>query len=133
MSSHMDSDKYSQGYVMYSPMPYSPMPYPPGACYPAYPQAGGGPKIIRYTIKPGDTLWNLANQYDTTVDEIMAYNPGIDPYNLQVGQTILIPDPPFGFGGGWSGGPWYGRPWFGGPWFGRPWFGPWGGWGGPWI
>lgn len=44
-----------------------------------------------YTIKQGDTLYNLARRYNTTVEAIMAVNPGIDPNNLQIGQIICIP------------------------------------------
>lgn len=82
-------------------------------------------KMVRHTIKQGDTLWDLANKYNTTAEEIMMANPGIDPNNLQVGQDLLIPDPPFGLGLGFGFGPWF-NPFFG-PWGGfRPWFwGPW--------
>ena len=45
---------------------------------------------IRYTIRPYDTLWMLAQVFNTTVDSIMQLNPGIDPRNLQVGQVITI-------------------------------------------
>ncbi|MGE5328416.1 MAG: LysM peptidoglycan-binding domain-containing protein [Deltaproteobacteria bacterium] len=51
---------------------------------PQYPQA------IMYTIQPGDTLWMLAQRYNTTVYTILATNPGITPNNLHVGQTIWI-------------------------------------------
>ena len=44
-----------------------------------------------YTIKSGDTLFKLALTYRTTVEAIMAINPGINPNNLQVGQKICIP------------------------------------------
>jgi LysM repeat protein len=44
-----------------------------------------------YTIKPGDTLFQLAKTYNTTVAAILAINPGIDPNNLQIGQVICIP------------------------------------------
>ena len=44
-----------------------------------------------YTIKQGDTLWQLARTYNTTVEAIMALNPGIDPNNLRIGQVICIP------------------------------------------
>ena len=44
-----------------------------------------------YTIKPGDTLFELAMTYNTTVAAIIALNPGIDPNNLQIGQVICIP------------------------------------------
>lgn len=44
-----------------------------------------------YTIRSGDTLFLLAQRFNTTVDRIMAANPGINPNNLQVGQQICIP------------------------------------------
>ncbi|HLT55232.1 MAG TPA: LysM domain-containing protein [Bacillota bacterium] len=44
-----------------------------------------------YTIKPGDTLNYIAFRLETSVSRIIAANPGIDPYNLQVGQIICIP------------------------------------------
>lgn len=44
----------------------------------------------RYTIRPYDTIWMLAQVFDTTVDSIMDLNPGIDPRNLFVGQVITI-------------------------------------------
>ena len=51
------------------------------------------PGSFQYTIQPGDTLWELANQYDTSIEDIMEANPGIDPDNLQVGQVIALADP----------------------------------------
>ena len=45
---------------------------------------------ILYTIKPGDTLYNLANQFNTTVQKIIDTNLAIDPYYLRVGQQIYI-------------------------------------------
>lgn len=44
-----------------------------------------------YTIRSGDTLYNLAIRFNTTVDAIMRINPGINPNNLQIGQVICIP------------------------------------------
>lgn len=45
---------------------------------------------ILYTIRPNDTLYDLALMYGTTVQELMNTNPGLDPYNLQIGQQIYI-------------------------------------------
>lgn len=46
-----------------------------------------------YQIKPGDTLWQLSQLYDTSIDSILSTNPGINPRYLYVGQQILIPSP----------------------------------------
>ncbi|HKL80348.1 MAG TPA: LysM domain-containing protein [Mobilitalea sp.] len=45
---------------------------------------------IQYTIRPYDTIWMLAQVFNTTVDSIMEVNPGINPRNLQNGQVITI-------------------------------------------
>lgn len=45
---------------------------------------------ILYTIKPGDTLYNLALMYGTTVQEIIDTNLALNPYDLRVGQQIYI-------------------------------------------
>lgn len=47
-----------------------------------------------YTIRPGDSLFSLAQRFNTTVQAITAANPGIDPTNLQLGQRICIPVAP---------------------------------------
>ena len=45
---------------------------------------------ILYVIRPGDTLFNLANRFGVTVQEIINSNLALDPYNLRVGQQIYI-------------------------------------------
>lgn len=45
---------------------------------------------ILHIIRPGDTLYNLAMQYGTTVQDIINTNIALDPYNLRVGQQIYI-------------------------------------------
>ena len=45
---------------------------------------------ILYTIRPGDTLYNLAIQYGTTVQDLIDTNLALDPYNLRVGQQLYI-------------------------------------------
>lgn len=45
---------------------------------------------ILHTIRPGDTLYNLAVMYCTTVQNIIDTNMPMDPYNLRIGQQIYI-------------------------------------------
>ena len=44
-----------------------------------------------YTIQPGDTYYHLAQRFGTTVRAIEQANPGVNPNNLQIGQSICIP------------------------------------------
>jgi g-D-glutamyl-meso-diaminopimelate peptidase len=44
-----------------------------------------------YTIRPGDTFYNISRKYYTTLNAILTANPGIDPRRLRVGQTIIVP------------------------------------------
>lgn len=46
-----------------------------------------------YTIAAGDTLFSLAARFNTTVQEILQANPGLDPNRLFIGQQICIPTP----------------------------------------
>ena len=49
-----------------------------------------GANQITYTVKKGDSLWKLANTYDTTVDAIKSAN-NLSSNTLQIGQTLIIP------------------------------------------
>ncbi|MCS7179089.1 MAG: LysM peptidoglycan-binding domain-containing protein [Anaerolineae bacterium] len=44
-----------------------------------------------HQVQPNDTLSAIAVRYDTTVEEIIALNPGLNPDALQIGQVLLIP------------------------------------------
>lgn len=44
-----------------------------------------------YVVQAGDTLGDLAERFDTTVDEILAANGLTDPNDLQVGRELIIP------------------------------------------
>lgn len=44
-----------------------------------------------YIIKPGDTLYTIAKRYYTTINRIVAANPGIVASNLRIGQRIIVP------------------------------------------
>jgi LysM repeat protein len=43
-----------------------------------------------YRVKPGDTLESIAAKFDSTVDDLLALNPGIDPLALSPGQKIRV-------------------------------------------
>lgn len=44
-----------------------------------------------YTIRPRDTLYNIARAYYTSVNAIITANPGINPDRITVGQRIIVP------------------------------------------
>ncbi len=50
----------------------------------------GMQSYIIYFVQPGDTLWNIAKRYKTTVGEIVSGNGITDPDSLSVGQKIRI-------------------------------------------
>ena len=43
-----------------------------------------------YTVQSGDTLATIADQYGTTVEELLLLNPEVDPIELSVGQRIRV-------------------------------------------
>lgn len=46
---------------------------------------------LAHQVQRGETLSMIAVEYDTTVEDILALNPDVDPSLLQVGQVLLIP------------------------------------------
>lgn len=54
--------------------------------------SGANPSgLFTYTVKNGDTLYNIARRYDTTVNEIMKLSH-ITSTNLYIGQKLTIPE-----------------------------------------
>lgn len=49
------------------------------------------PPIRSYKIKPGDQFWELAQRFNTDISTILAANPGVNPNQLIIGQSINIP------------------------------------------
>ena len=43
-----------------------------------------------YEIQPGDTLAVVADQHDTTVEQLMVLNPDVDPVALTIGQRLRV-------------------------------------------
>ncbi|MEL4105791.1 LysM domain-containing protein [Oscillospiraceae bacterium WX1] len=44
-----------------------------------------------YTIRPGDTLWQIARKFSTDINTIMYYNQGTDLSMIYIDQVICIP------------------------------------------
>lgn len=53
----------------------------------------GGPKGkgVWHTVRSGDTLWQLSQRYDTSVDAIRDANDDVDARAIRVGQKLWIP------------------------------------------
>ncbi len=61
----------------------------PGAPSPGRPQR---PLKRTHTIATGDTLYGISRNYGVSLASLMSCNPGIDPYDLQVGTKLNIPE-----------------------------------------
>lgn len=44
----------------------------------------------RYTVKEGDTLWDIARAQGLAVEDVIAANPGMNPDRLSIGQVIRL-------------------------------------------
>ena len=49
------------------------------------------PSYTTYTVVSGDSLWSIANKYDTTVDALKSLN-GLSSNLLSIGQELKIPN-----------------------------------------
>lgn len=45
----------------------------------------------QYAIRQGDTFYLIANRSGVGISQLIAANPGLDPYRLRIGQVICIP------------------------------------------
>jgi LysM repeat protein len=52
------------------------------------------PTPFQYTVKPGDTLSQIAERYNVSLDVLLAANPNVDPNAMKIGQTLQIPSNP---------------------------------------
>ena len=46
---------------------------------------------VQYKIKDGDTVWDIAQDFNVTRDSILKYNKLTDNSVLKIGQTIVVP------------------------------------------
>ncbi|HUP27152.1 MAG TPA: LysM peptidoglycan-binding domain-containing protein [Chloroflexia bacterium] len=46
---------------------------------------------VTYTVKAGDTLWDIANLFGVTLDDIVRANNIADPSSLSEGQVLTVP------------------------------------------
>lgn len=44
-----------------------------------------------YSVKPGDTLFNISKHFGTSLEAVFTANPGINPIDLKDGQKLVIP------------------------------------------
>ena len=54
------------------------------------PEKKEGTSKISYVVKKGDSLWLIANKYDTTVEKIKSTN-NLKSNTLSIGQVLVIP------------------------------------------
>lgn len=47
-------------------------------------------QVITHTVREGDSLYTIAQSHQIPLEVVIAQNPGLDPYNLQVGTVISI-------------------------------------------
>lgn len=49
------------------------------------------PSLVIYLVKDGDTLWNIAKRYRTTVEDILNVNHIENANKISIGQKLFIP------------------------------------------
>ncbi|MFA6920728.1 MAG: L,D-transpeptidase family protein [Gallionella sp.] len=48
-------------------------------------------KVTHYKVQPGDNLYRIARQFDIGIVELLASNPGIDPWTPEEGTRLTLP------------------------------------------
>ena len=55
--------------------------------------AAAAPGAVVHVIESGDLLYDLALEYGTSIDAVLAANPSIDPDAVSIGAEVVIPLP----------------------------------------
>lgn len=61
------------------------------------PRAGVGGTVVewgRYRVRPGDTLWSVANRFQVPYEALQRVNAILDPRDLKPGQLLWLPSRP---------------------------------------
>jgi len=74
-----------------APSPAAPSARPSAGAAPAKPAAPAYSAYYEHVVEAGQTLSFIAKGYDTTVQKILAANPGLSASKLRVGQKLIIP------------------------------------------
>lgn len=48
-------------------------------------------ELIQYTVRSGNTLFGIAQFFNTTVQDILMYNNIPNPSDIRIGQVLTIP------------------------------------------
>ncbi len=68
-----------------------PTPVPEKPVVQPAPEVKVEPMAQKYTVKPGDVLWKIAKQFNTTWEKLAEYNKLKNPNLIFPNQVILIP------------------------------------------
>ncbi|MDD2554016.1 MAG: peptidoglycan DD-metalloendopeptidase family protein [Desulfotomaculaceae bacterium] len=50
----------------------------------------GSNKVVQYTVKDGDNLWDISRAVNIDQDQLISANPGLNPENLRAGQMLYL-------------------------------------------
>jgi len=69
----------------------TPWATPPPVVYVEGGPGSVGPEAGTYTVQAGDTLYDIAQRFEVSLEELMDVNDITDPASLSVGQKLIIP------------------------------------------
>ena len=49
--------------------------------------------MLIHVVRPGDTMWSIAQFYGVALDSVISANRWVSPENLRCGTRLLIPHP----------------------------------------